>query len=115
MIIRPKMEDYKFPITENELDQFIEYAYDLEEYCNELEKALDKACEYIHDCGVNGCPFNYDCLTITNEKMNECNICGYECNDQLHSTKQQEEEYLKKSIKCWKEYFLKGDTENDEN
>ena len=25
------------------------------------------------------------------------------------------DEYLKKSIKCWKEYFLKGDTENDEN
>lgn len=119
MMIRPKFEDYAFPKSENDLEQLEFYTDYLDDYCDALEKALDKACEYIHDCGANGCPFNYDCWsTITNEKMNECNICGYECmslDNQLHSTKQQEEEYLKKSIKCWREYFLKGDTENDKN
>ena len=113
MMIKPKLEDYKFPITENELDQYIGYAYDLEEYCNELEKALNKACEYIHNDGIDGCPSNYDISAITNEKMNECNICGYQCNGQLNSSKQQNYKYLKKSIKCWKEYFLKGDQQNE--
>lgn len=111
MVIRPKLEDYKFPITENELDQFIEYAYDLEEYCNELEKALNKACAYIHCEGINGCPYRYDYKTITDEKMEQCYMCDYDYIDldsELHN-----EEYLKKSIKCWREYFLKGETEND--
>lgn len=88
------------------------------DYCNTLEKALDNACEYIHDCGSNGCPFNYDVLSITNKKMNECNMCDYQCmslDDELNSSKQQQYEYLKKSMKCWKEYFLRGDTENDKN
>lgn len=88
----------------------------LERYCNELEKALDKACEYIHNDGIDGCPFNYDISAITNEKTNECNICDYQCMSldyQLNSSEQQNHEYLKKSIKCWREYFLKGDTEND--
>lgn len=85
----------------------------LEDYCNTLEKALDNACEYIHDCGSNGCPNNYD-----GEEMKECKMCNYECMSldyQLHSSKQQNNEYLKKSIKCWRKYFLRGDTENDEN
>ena len=111
MMIKPKLEDYKFPITENELDQYIGYAYDLEEYCNELEKALDNSCEYIHDCGGNGCPNNYDGI-----EMNECKRCNYECMDldfQLNSSESCRKEYLKKSIKCWKEYFLKGDQQNE--
>lgn len=84
------------------------YINSLERYCNELEKALDNACKYIHNDGIDGCPFNYDISAIESEKMNECNICDYQC-----SSKQCCKEYLKKSIKCWKEYFLKGDTEND--
>lgn len=89
------------------------YINSLERYCNELEKALDNACEYIHDCGSNGCPNNYD-----GEEMKECKMCNYECMSldyQLHSSKQQNDEYLKKSIKCWRKYFLRGDKENDEN
>lgn len=111
-MIKPKLEDYKFPITENELDQYIGYAYDLEEYCGELEKALNKACVYIHNNGVDGCPNNYDYLAITNEKIKECYTCGYDCmslDDQLNSSNLQKEEYLKKSVKCWKEYFLRGE------
>ena len=82
--------------------------------CKSYEKALDKACEYIHCDGIDGCPCNYDISTITNEKMNECNICDYQCIslDDINSSKQQNNEYLKKSMKCWKEYFLKGDTED---
>jgi hypothetical protein len=87
-----------------------------EENKDSLEKALDKACKYIHNDGIDGCPCNYDLSTISDKKMNECNICDYQCmslNDQLNSSKSQENEYLKKSMKCWKEYFLRGDTEND--
>ena len=86
------------------------YCNELEKYCNELEKALDNACEYIHDCGSNGCPNNND-----GEEMKECKMCNYECislDYQLNSSKSQWDEYLKKSIKCWKEYFLRGDTED---
>ena len=118
MITRPKMEDCAFPKSENDYEQLCFYTYDLEEYCDALEKALDKACEYTHDCGSNGCPFNYDVLSITNKKMNECNMCDYQyisLDDELNSSKQQQYEYLKKSMKCWKEYFLRGDAENDEN
>lgn len=32
-----------------------------EQTINILEKALDKACEYTHNNGLNGCPLNYDC------------------------------------------------------
>lgn len=89
----------------------IQYSMDNEENKDALEKALDNACEYIHDCGSNGCPNNYE-----GKEMEECKMCNYECMSldyQLNSSKQQNNEYLKKSIKCWKEYFLKGDTEND--
>ena len=92
----------------------IQCSIDNEENKDVLEKALDKACKYIHNDGIDGCPCNYDISTITNEKTNECNICAYQCiglDEELNSSK----EYLKKSMKCWKEYFLRGDTENDEN
>lgn len=112
MITRPKMEDYAFPKSENDYEQLGFYTDYLEDYCDALEKALDNACEYIHDCGSNGCPFNYSILSITNEKMNECNICDYQC---MGLDNRLNNEYLKKSIKCWKEYFLRGDAENDEN
>lgn len=115
---RPKQMDFLgYDNRSNSLLDKDGYITALEKYCNQLEKALDNACEYIHNDGIDGCPFNYDISATTDKKMNECNICDYQCmslDDQLHSTKQQEE-YLKKSIKCWKEYFLKGDTENDEN
>ncbi len=83
----------------------------LKRKCKSYEKALNKACVYIHNNGVDGCPCNYDISTITNEKMNECYICDYQCMslDDINSSKQQNNEYLKKSIKCWKEYFLKGE------
>lgn len=113
MITRPKFEDYGFPKSENDLEQFEFYTDYLDNYCDALEKALDNACEYIHDCGSNGCPNNYG-----GEEMKECKMCNYECmslDDQLNSSISQYDEYLKKSIKCWKEYFLKGDTENDKN
>lgn len=111
MITRPKLEDYAFPKSENDYEQLGFYTDYLEEYCDALEKALDNACVYIHNDGIDGCPSNYDISAITNEKMNECNMCCYQCIslDELNSSKQQKYEYLKKSIKCWKEYFLKGE------
>ena len=108
MMTRPKFEDYAFPKSENDLEQFEFYTGYLEDYCDALEKALDNACKYIHNDGIDGCPFNYAILSITNEKMNECNICDYQC-----TSKRNCEEYLKKSMKCWKEYFLRRDAEND--
>lgn len=108
MITRPKFEDYAFPKSENDLEQFEFYTGYLEDYCDALEKALDNACKYIHNDGIDGCPCNYDLSTISDKKMNECNICNYQC-----SSKQHCKEYLKKSIKCWKEYFLRGDAENE--
>lgn len=108
MMTRPKFEDYAFPKSENDLEQFEFYTGYLEDYCDALEKALDNACKYIHNDGIDGCPFNYDLSAIESEKMNECNICDYQC-----GSEQCCEEYLKKSIKCWKEYFLRGDTESD--
>ena len=47
---------------------------------------------------------NTECHEMTNDEFLE--EIKQECEN---------DEYLKKSIKCWKEYFLKGDTENDEN
>lgn len=107
-IKRPKAVDFSEHIDnyDDTLIDYPNYAKALERYCNELEKALDKACEYTHESALNGCPFNYDISAITNEKTNECNICDYQCislDEALNSSK----EYLKKSMKCWKEYFLK--------
>lgn len=79
-----------------------------------LEKALNDACTYIHDDGYNGCPSNYDNKTVTNEKMKECRGCYYYCNGSYCNSLQPDpfyEEYKKKSIQCWKEYFLRGDEE----
>lgn len=90
----------------------IQCSIDNEENKDALEKALDNACKYIHNDGIDGCPCNYDISTIENKKMNECNICDYQC---MGLDNRLNNEYLKKSIKCWKEYFLRGDTENDEN
>nr|DAP51670.1 MAG TPA: Kruppel-like factor 3 finger, kruppel-like, DNA BINDING [Caudoviricetes sp.] len=116
---RPKQMDFfGYDNRSNSLLDKDGYITALEKYCNQLEKALDNACEYTHDCGSNGCPFNYDISTITNEKINECNICDYQCmslDEELNSNKQQRYEHLKKSMKCWKEYFLRGDTENGKN
>jgi hypothetical protein len=108
MITRPKLEDYAFPKSENDYEQLGFYTDYLEDYCDALEKALDNACKYIHNDGIDGCPFNYDLSAIESEKMNECNICDYQC-----SSERSCEEYLKKSVKCWKEYFLKGDQQNE--
>lgn len=81
-----------------------------------LEKALNDACTYIHNDGYNGCPANYDNNTVANGKMKECCGCYYYCNgsqsDPFYSDPSYKE-YKKKSIKCWREYFLKGDTENE--
>lgn len=38
----PELEDYKFPISETEEDQMIDYAYDLRDYAESLEKHIDK-------------------------------------------------------------------------
>lgn len=69
-----------------------------------LENALDKACEYIHQNGVNGCPSSYDCEAVSKEKEKECILCKFHCisaKDEFFN-----KEYEKKSKECWKEYFL---------
>lgn len=38
----PELEDYKFPISETEEDQMIDYAYDLRDYAERLENRIDK-------------------------------------------------------------------------
>lgn len=71
-----------------------------------LEAALDKACEYTHNNGVNGCPSSYDCGALDKNKEKECILCKFHCisaKDELFN-----KEYEKKSKECWKEYFLKG-------
>lgn len=40
MVIRPKFEDYAFPKSENDLEQFEFYTEYLEDYCDVLEHAL---------------------------------------------------------------------------
>lgn len=111
MMTRPKMEDYAFPKSENDYEQLGFYTDYLEDYCDVLEKALLNACSYIDDNGINGCPFNYDFETILDKKINECSKCQYECIGYKEGL--EDKGYRKKSIKCWKEYFLRGDTEND--
>lgn len=39
MIVRPKIEDYAFPKSENDYEQLEFYTYYLEEYCDALEKS----------------------------------------------------------------------------
>ena len=38
----PTLEDYRFPISETEEDQMIDYAYDLRDYAESLEKYIDR-------------------------------------------------------------------------
>lgn len=54
---RPKIEDCTCEITSYELDgsetkqkvtDLKKYSFNLERYCDQLEKALDKACEELH-------------------------------------------------------------------
>ena len=37
-----------------------------------LEKALDKACKYTHNNGLNGCPANFDIGAVDKKKKKEC-------------------------------------------
>lgn len=41
-----------------------------------LENALDKACEYIHQNGFNGCPRRYDCELVEKETATQPDIEG---------------------------------------
>lgn len=107
-------------ITKEEYRERIEYLYNAiinddsdeddlitnEQEINILEQALDKACEYIHNNGLNGCPSSYDCGAVDKNKEKECVLCKFHCicvKDELFN-----KEYEKKSKECWKKYFLKG-------
>lgn len=77
-----------------------------EQEINKLEKALDKACKYTHNDGLNGCPASYDIGAVDKKKKEECILCKFHC----ISAKDEylNKEYENKSKECWKEYFLKG-------
>lgn len=74
MMNRPKMDSYDLS-TKYTMCAFIR---DLEKYCNELEKALDKACELLEDCPLSMLDEELDCNNCTNDYA-----------------------------KCWKEWALK--------
>ena len=107
-------------ITKEEYRERIEYLYnaiinddsndeDLMIYEKEiktLEKALDKACKYTHNNGLNGCPSSYDCSIVSKKKEKECSLCKFSYAFEKYYFN---EEYEKKSKECWKEYFLKGE------
>ncbi len=107
-------------ITKEEYREQIEYLYnaiindnsnddDLMTYEKEiktLEKALDKACEYTHNNGYNGCPAHYDIEEVDKEKEKECILCKFYCMSVKYFNSK---EYEKKSKECWKEYFLTGE------
>lgn len=107
-------------ITKEEYRERIEHLYnaimnddsnedDLMTYEKEikiLEKALDKACEYTHNNGYNGCPSHYDIEEVDKEKEKECILCKFYCMSVKYFNSK---EYEKKSKECWKEYFLKGE------
>lgn len=76
-----------------------------EQEINILEKALDKACKYTHNNGLNGCPANFDIGAVDKKKKKECILCKFHCESEKYFFNK---EYEKKSKKCWKEYFLKG-------
>lgn len=81
---RPNKEDYgtwkKCPEGWERRLHSIDYQLDLEKYCDELEKALDKVCELLEDCPLS-----------TLDKELDCNNCT--------------DDYAK----CWKEWLLKDD------
>lgn len=107
-------------ITKEEYREHIEYLYNaiindnsndedlMEKEIKTLEKALDKACKYTHNNGLNGCPSNYDCSTVSKKKEKECILCKFHCDSEKWFFNK---EYEKKSKECWKEYFLKGKRE----
>lgn len=39
-----------------------------------LEKALDKACKYTHNNGLNGCPLSYDCSIVSKKNVVYVNL-----------------------------------------
>ena len=106
-------------ITKEEYRERIEYLYNAiindnsneddlmtnEQEINILENALDKACEYTHNNGLNGCPSNYDCSTVSKKKEKECILCKFHCGSEKYYF---DKGYEKKSKECWKEFFLKG-------
>lgn len=106
-------------ITKEEYRKRIEYLYNAiindnsneddlmtnEQEINILENALDKACEYTHNNGLNGCPSNYDCSTVSKKKEKECILCKFHCGSEKYYF---DKGYEKKSKECWKEFFLKG-------
>ena len=69
------------------------------------ETSKDKACKYTHNNGLNGCPSNYDCSTVSKKKKKECILCEFHWKPEKYFFNK---EYEKKSKECWKEYFLKG-------
>lgn len=69
-----------------------------------LENALDKACEYIHNNGLNGCPLSYDVEAVDKEKEKECVLCKFNCSARYEYSNK---EYEKKSKECWKEFFFR--------
>lgn len=71
-----------------------------------LENALDKACEYTHNNGLNGCPASYDIGAVDKKKKKECILCKFHCISAKDEYRNKE--YEKKSKECWKEYFLTG-------
>lgn len=71
-----------------------------------LEKALDKACKYTHNNGLNGCPSSYDCSIVSKKKEKECSLCKFNYAFEKYYFNK---EYERKSKECWKEYFLKGE------
>lgn len=73
---------------------------------NKYEKALDKACEYIHNDGVDGCPNSYDSSLIDDKKEKECLFCDYNL---VMADDFRNEKYKEKSCKCWKEVFMKDE------
>lgn len=105
-------------ITKEEYRERVEYLYnaimnddsndDLGTYEQEtktLAKALDKACKYTHNNGLNGCPANFDIGAVDKKKEKECILCKFHCGSEKYFFNK---EYEKKSKECWKEYFLKG-------
>lgn len=70
-----------------------------------LEKALDKACKYTHNNGLNGCPANFDIGAVDKKKKKECILCKFHFGSEKYFFNK---EYEKKSKECWKERFLKG-------
>lgn len=73
---RPKVEDYR--INESQFEISGQYVFDLEKYCDVLEKALEKACEKLTTdtdewCEYDVCPFIFDDYGHYH--------CGHKCKD----------------------------------